>query len=292
LRPYVRPVLILVAILVALVLLTLIFIRQSTGVFYVFEGRDAHASQVALVLGASVWHGEQSQILLARTDAAIALYKAEKVSKILVTGDNGALNHDEVTPVRKYLIDAGVPAGDIFSTRGLRHLQLYVPGAERVPSHIYDHCDAKLPHPARRIPRPQSRDRVVRLRGAGRNAASTTTFARSPPRLRRSTMFLRVRVPEYSVLPSLLPVTARPRVLMRHMKIFPRTQFGNPILRAKAKMVPLSFLKTAQFKKLQRRMIYTMRRTRRRGNRGSAGRPKPPHRRNGDVSDARPARRL
>lgn len=34
------------------------------------------------------------------------------------------------------------------------------------------------------------------------------------------------------------------------MKILPRTQFWNPILRKKAKTVPLTFLKTAKFKKL------------------------------------------
>jgi len=67
-----------------------------------------------MVLGASVVRGAPSPILRARADAAIALYKAEKVQKILVTGDNGALSHDEVTPVRKYLLDAGIPAGDIF----------------------------------------------------------------------------------------------------------------------------------------------------------------------------------
>ena len=45
------------------------------------------------------------------------------------------------------------------------------------------------------------------------------------------------------------------------MKILPRTQFGNPILRTNAKNVPLKFLKTAKFKKLTKQMIYTMRRT-------------------------------
>ena len=45
---------------------------------------------------------------------AIQLYEAGKVSKILVTGDNGELTHDEVTPVRKYLTDAGIPDDDIF----------------------------------------------------------------------------------------------------------------------------------------------------------------------------------
>jgi len=44
------------------------------------------------------------------------------------------------------------------------------------------------------------------------------------------------------------------------MKVLPRTQFGNPILRAKAKKVPLTSLKTAAFKGLVKQMLYTMRR--------------------------------
>lgn len=45
------------------------------------------------------------------------------------------------------------------------------------------------------------------------------------------------------------------------MKVLPRAEFGNPILRAKAKQVPLSFLKTKKFHELKKEMIYTMRRT-------------------------------
>ncbi len=45
------------------------------------------------------------------------------------------------------------------------------------------------------------------------------------------------------------------------MKILPRTQFGNPILRSKAKAVSLNFLKTPKGKKLIKAMIYTMRRS-------------------------------
>jgi SanA protein len=71
-------------------------------------------TQVAIVLGASVFYGKPSPILAARADTAIQLYEAGKVSKILVTGDNGERNHDEVTPVRRYLLAAGIPAGDIF----------------------------------------------------------------------------------------------------------------------------------------------------------------------------------
>jgi peptide deformylase len=43
------------------------------------------------------------------------------------------------------------------------------------------------------------------------------------------------------------------------MKTLSRTQFGNPILRAKAKAVPAAFLKTATFKNLTKQMFHTMR---------------------------------
>ncbi len=80
---------------------------------YVSLDQVPHA-EVAIILGASVIHGAPSPILARRTDTAIKLYQKGTVSKILVTGDNGALSHDEVTPVRKYLIEAGIPAADIF----------------------------------------------------------------------------------------------------------------------------------------------------------------------------------
>lgn len=83
---------------------------------YMFDSIDATpTTQVALVLGASVTSGGVlSPVLAARADRAVALYSAHKVSKILVTGDNATLSHDEVDPVGKYLVAHGVPKGDIF----------------------------------------------------------------------------------------------------------------------------------------------------------------------------------
>lgn len=75
---------------------------------------DVPQTTAALVLGASVVRGKPSPVLEERAHTAVALYMMGKVKKILVTGDNGALTHDEVTPVRKYLINAGVAPEDIF----------------------------------------------------------------------------------------------------------------------------------------------------------------------------------
>lgn len=82
---------------------------------YIYASLEAvPMTDAVMVLGASVINGKPSPVLERRAKTAIDLYLAGRSANILVTGDNGALNHDEVTPVRKYLLDAGIPAGDIF----------------------------------------------------------------------------------------------------------------------------------------------------------------------------------
>lgn len=100
--------------LIALAMMVPILTRVVVDSYIASSTNDVPHTEGALVLGASVYRGSPSPILAERADTAIALYKAHKVSKILVTGDNGALTHDEVTPVRKYLLDAGVAPQDIF----------------------------------------------------------------------------------------------------------------------------------------------------------------------------------
>ncbi len=95
-------------------LLVPIAMRASVARYTYPSVEEVPQSNVALILGASVVRGALSPILAARADMAIALYRKQKVSKILVTGDNGDLSYDEVTPVRKYLLDAGIPSRDIF----------------------------------------------------------------------------------------------------------------------------------------------------------------------------------
>ncbi len=83
---------------------------------YIYAAVDqAPTTQVAMILGASVLPNEQlSGVLQERVDKAIELYQARKVSKILMTGDNSTLSHNEVEPVRRYLLAAGVAPQDIF----------------------------------------------------------------------------------------------------------------------------------------------------------------------------------
>jgi SanA protein len=69
---------------------------------------------VALVLGTSpTSNGHMNLFFERRMDAAAALYKAGKVRKVLVSGDNHIQGYDEPTAMRDALIRRGLPASDI-----------------------------------------------------------------------------------------------------------------------------------------------------------------------------------
>ncbi len=69
---------------------------------------------VALVLGARVYRdGRLSAMLEDRVASAVDLYRARKVKKLLMSGDNSTRNYDEVTAMRDHAIRLGVPADDV-----------------------------------------------------------------------------------------------------------------------------------------------------------------------------------
>jgi len=70
---------------------------------------------VVIVPGARVdADGRPSWMLARRLDSALALYRAGKVLKVLVSGDHGAAAYDETNAMRRYLVERGVPARDVF----------------------------------------------------------------------------------------------------------------------------------------------------------------------------------
>jgi len=90
-----------------------IFVASKTNIYDTVT--EAPIAEVALVPGAALTQeGELSSVFRARVDGAVELYKAKKVSKILVSGDNSTLSHNEVNPARVYLINKGILDQDIF----------------------------------------------------------------------------------------------------------------------------------------------------------------------------------
>ncbi|MBQ9409692.1 MAG: YdcF family protein, partial [Clostridia bacterium] len=54
-----------------------------------------------IVLGCGVWGDTPTTLLSDRLDAAIALYRAEVAPKILMSGDHGRTDYDEVNVMRQ-----------------------------------------------------------------------------------------------------------------------------------------------------------------------------------------------
>jgi len=76
---------------------------------------DTKPADAVVILGAYVRpDGELSWILKDRLDTGLALYNQKTAPKILVTGDHGQKEYNEVQAMKDYLLGHGVPAEDIF----------------------------------------------------------------------------------------------------------------------------------------------------------------------------------
>jgi len=74
---------------------------------------DVEKGKVALVLGAGLWGDEPGAILEDRVISAVELYKAGKVDKLIMSGDNRTEYHDEPTAMVELAIEQGVPEAAI-----------------------------------------------------------------------------------------------------------------------------------------------------------------------------------
>jgi SanA protein len=118
-----RHVLVIVLWSAAGLLLVIIAGFVAANVVIRLDGRShsvatveqAPAAPVAIVLGARVHpDGTPYPMLADRLDSAVALYKAGKVRKLLLSGDHGTTHYDETNAMRRYVLARGIPAEDIF----------------------------------------------------------------------------------------------------------------------------------------------------------------------------------
>jgi SanA protein len=100
--------------LVAVGLFVLILPRVITTMYslsrtYMVE--SSPAERVAIVFGAGLTRdGQPTLILRDRVKTAVQLYLSGKVEKLLMSGDNQGVGHDEPGAMRNYAVSLGVPA--------------------------------------------------------------------------------------------------------------------------------------------------------------------------------------
>ena len=77
---------------------------------------DLGPAQVVIVPGAGVYpDGTLGRPVAERVRAAVALHDAGLVEKILLSGDNGTSTYNEPDAMRRAVLEAGVPAADVFT---------------------------------------------------------------------------------------------------------------------------------------------------------------------------------
>lgn len=70
--------------------------------------------RIAIVFGAKVWDDKSpSPVLYDRVVTAVELYRAGRVKKILMSGDNPTENYDEPTAMKETAVRLGIPEPDV-----------------------------------------------------------------------------------------------------------------------------------------------------------------------------------
>lgn len=109
-----RMLLLVTAICCILPPTLMVYVAEATHAYRYTHVESVPNKPVAIVFGAGVLpDGRLSPMLAHRVDAAIALYHAGKVRKLLMTGDNSRVEYNEVAAMKRYAMQHDVPSRDI-----------------------------------------------------------------------------------------------------------------------------------------------------------------------------------
>lgn len=89
-------------------------VKSKTANVIYTQINDVPKTKVAIIFGAGINGNKPSRYLKDRLDAGISLYKNNKVDKILLSGDNGRDEHDELTVMKLYCYENGIDTNKIY----------------------------------------------------------------------------------------------------------------------------------------------------------------------------------
>lgn len=93
------------------------WVKHSVQDYILTEEQAAELSDMdcVMVLGCKVGtNGTPSHMLEDRLRQGVALYDLGAAPKLLMSGDHGTKEYDEVDAMKHYAVDAGIPSSDVF----------------------------------------------------------------------------------------------------------------------------------------------------------------------------------
>lgn len=108
---------IIAIIIIAVIVINInLYVKISTNKKILKEEEYKKLSDIdcIIVLGAGIWNNKPSPMLEDRLLEGINLYKNNVSNKIIMSGDHGRAEYDEVNIMKNYAIEKGVKSEDIF----------------------------------------------------------------------------------------------------------------------------------------------------------------------------------
>lgn len=106
-----------IALLIGIAAVSLsVYMVKTTekSIFTADTFKNAEKADCVLILGAGVKDGKPKPMLRDRLLTGIELYKSGAAKKIIMSGDHGRADYDEVNVMRAFALEQGVKAEDIF----------------------------------------------------------------------------------------------------------------------------------------------------------------------------------
>lgn len=111
-----KNAIIVIIIIVIIVLGINLYVKISTNKQIIKEDEYKELSDVdcIIILGAGIWGDKPSPMLEDRLLEGINLYQNNVSDKIIMSGDHGREEYDEVNIMKNYAIQKGIPSENIF----------------------------------------------------------------------------------------------------------------------------------------------------------------------------------
>ena len=115
-KKVITTIIIVLIILAIIVISVNIYVKASTKKQIIKEDNYSELKDIEciIVLGAGIWGNKPSPMLEDRLLRAIELYKNNISPKIIMSGDHGKEDYDEVNTMKDFAIEKGVPSENIF----------------------------------------------------------------------------------------------------------------------------------------------------------------------------------